>query len=318
MIAHVRAGEVHAQSADGVDDLFREASSAEQSAEPLRAYELYGKVVEAAPTSRLAARAKTRRGNLEQAAAGDWASLDVLAKLRSQPTVELHAPDLRRAEATVRALPNSEPGHAAWMWLVDAELQRGDPAIAMRLGEEALTLPGWSVDARARLVRLVAAAARRAGSDAKALSVLRAGGVSGGAIATDIERDRRIARVLRVSGVALAVSGVFLVVLGLWGFPRRRPLVGGLGYVGVTLLPAIGGFAIGYTRDASLAPVLAIWAAGVATLTLLSHASGRGAGRLAARLGRWVVPVATASACVALIAWTFAFGALWNPVLGWY
>ena len=232
----VLASQVVAQ--DDASTAAARAEAAEDAASPREALEAWGDVVRAAPTSRLASRARTRIAWITERREGDYAPLAAMMRFLDLSSVERDASVVRAFTHDVDAMP---AGHvrAESRVAIAGEWQRlGETDRALAAWHVALDDPDLDVGERDLIRESMARARLDAGDPEGALDELDDAELEG----TDLERmaARRI-RVTRyvpiASGIAIAFALLVVIVVARSG--RALALVSSL-------------------RDAPLRPLIAL------------------------------------------------------------
>ncbi|MBO6937152.1 MAG: hypothetical protein JJ863_19435 [Deltaproteobacteria bacterium] len=196
------AGLASAQEPPDPGELWSEARDAERRFDPAAAVAAYGRLVDAHPTHRLAARAQARRAYLEERGEGDFEPLAALLRARAEPATEA---GLAAFESRVAEFPRGPVRVEARLLLADRWLELGHGDRAEDVFRMLRADPDAPANVREAARRGLARALEGQGRLDEALGALEA--------ADENERER-IATGLRVATgrwIALGVLGLFLL-----------------------------------------------------------------------------------------------------------
>lgn len=215
------AAAAHAQDAEGQAEqappdpsaLFARASTAEQDGRPVEALEAWRALVSAAPTSRLASRARARIAWIEARSEGDYAPLAAMMAFLDAPPGERDAERVRAFEQTVATMPAGR---------VRAESRVAVGSDWARLGRTEDALEAWRIalgddalnEGERTMVRESMARARMdAGDVTGAIDELEDADLGGGSFHRFAERQLRRETWVPIALGALALFVVFVLAL---------------------------------------------------------------------------------------------------------
>jgi hypothetical protein len=208
-----------AVAGDDVEALLASAADAEEACDPGRAAELYREALDAAGSSRVGRRARTRLSFLESRNEGGWAPLAALLCFRRLPSGETTAERVRAFAAEARGFPPGRVRREALAAVAERWHQvLGDAAEAAAAYEAWLGEPGLTEGERQLAHAGLARARGELGAVDDSIRELHRAGY-GDRVEAMALRSRRVAAVGRVA--ALAALGLFLVV-GVVSMDRRR------------------------------------------------------------------------------------------------